>query len=145
MRNTEGWSPEICTLTSLPGGSDACSSLRTTEPGGSQKSQALIWDLPLANSVARGKLFTLYGTQRPIYNAWGWEVKYFKNFLKYNIKLFYNIFHAILYVFHEINYVWLSLEHYNFYSTGMVQHPTAGISMQVISWAQNNSKYMHLC
>ena len=42
MRNTEGWSPEICTLTSLPGGSDACSSLRTTEPGGSQKSQALI-------------------------------------------------------------------------------------------------------
>ena len=66
MRNTEEWSPAICTLTSLPGGSDACSSLRTTEPGGSQKSQALIWDLPLANSVARGKLFTLYGTQRPI-------------------------------------------------------------------------------
>lgn len=144
VRNTEGWSPAICTLTSLPRGSDACSSLRTTEAGGSQKSQALIWDRPLANSVGREKLFTLCGTQLPIYNAWGWEVKYFKNFLKCNNKLFY-IFYAMLYVFHEINYVWLSLEHYYFYSTGMVQHPTARISMQVISWAQNNSKYMHLC
>lgn len=145
MRNTEGWSPAICILTSLPGGSDACSSLRTIEPGGSQKSQALIWDLLLASSVARGKLFTLCGTQLPIYNAWGWEVKYFKNFFKCNLKLFYNIFHAMLYVFHEINYVWLSLEHYYFYSTGMAQHPTASIFMQLISWAQNNSKYIHLC
>ena len=65
--------------------------------------------------------------------------------LKCNIKLFYNIFYAMLYGFHEINYVWLSLEHYYFYSTGMVQHPTACISMQVISRAQNSSKYMHLC